>query len=71
MSKAKTAPVNYQALSQELESILLELQREDLDIDQAVAHYQRGLEVVQALEIYLKTAENNVKQLQVKFKAES
>jgi len=68
MSQTKSAPVNYQALNQELEAIMLELQREDLDIDKAVAHYQRGLEVVQALESYLKTAENNVKKLQAKFK---
>ena len=71
MSQAKSPSVNYQALSQELESIMLELQREDLDIDKAVAHYQRGLEVVQTLETYLKTAENKVKKLQAKFKTET
>ena len=59
---------NYKNLSQELEKILLELQREDLDIDAALKHHERGLEVIAALETYLKTAENSVKKLQAKFK---
>lgn len=71
MTQAKKTEANYQSLSQELEAIMLELQREDLDIDVALEHYQRGLEVVQTLETYLKTAENSVKKLQAKFKTTS
>jgi exodeoxyribonuclease VII small subunit len=66
---AKTA--NYQELKAELDSIMLELQREDLDVDEALKHYQRGLELVQALENYLKTAENKIKTLKASFNAES
>jgi exodeoxyribonuclease VII small subunit len=66
MAKSKP-PVNYETLKNELDDIMLELQREDLDVDKALEYYQRGLELVQALENYLKTAENTVKELKAKF----
>ena len=46
---------------------MLELQREDLDVDAALKYYERGLELVRQLEQYLKTAENRVVQLKAKF----
>lgn len=64
MAKAKPA---YGELTTELEAIMAELQREDLDIDDALKYYQRGLELVQQLEAYLDGAENNVQQLKTKF----
>jgi exodeoxyribonuclease VII small subunit len=57
---------SYQSLTQELETLLAELQHEDIDIDVALKHYQRGLELVQQLEDYLNTAENQVKELKAK-----
>ena len=66
MTQAKPG-VNYQQLSAELEAIMLELQREDLDVDVALEHYQRGLELVRELEAYLKTAGNKVTELKAKF----
>jgi len=59
--------VDYQALKSELDNIMLELQRENLDVDQALKYYERGLELVKDLEAYLKTAENRVQELKVKF----
>ena len=47
--------------------MMTELQREDLDVDAALRHYQRGLELVQQLQQYLETAENKVVELKVKF----
>lgn len=61
-------PTSYEALNRELEAILADLQRDDLDIDKALAHYQRGLELVKELEKYLKTAENKVSELKAKAK---
>ena len=61
------ASANYEELKTELDTIMLELQREDLGIDVALKHYQRGLELVQALEAYLKTAENKVQELKAAF----
>ena len=67
MSKVKTSKVNYQALRDELESVMAQLQAEELDVDQALSLYQRGLELVQQLDSYLKTAENTVRELKAKF----
>ncbi|HVI60762.1 MAG TPA: exodeoxyribonuclease VII small subunit [Candidatus Saccharimonadales bacterium] len=66
MPKAKPT---YEQLNNELEAILADLQREDLDVDEALRCYQRGLEVSRQLETYLKTAENKVRQLKAKFDA--
>ena len=67
MAKAQKPAADYEALSRELDEIMLALQQEELDVDKALAHYERGLELLQALEKYLKTAENKVKELQAKF----
>jgi len=67
MTQSKDLP-DYQSLSAELDAVMLELQREDLDVDTALKHYQRGLELVQQLEKYLATAENKVRQLKAQFK---
>lgn len=63
MPKAKRTP-NYQELKDELDTILENLQREDLDVDAALKDYQRGLELVRQMEAYLASAENTVKELQ-------
>jgi len=54
-------------MSMELEAILLELQESELDIEIAVKKYERGLELIAALEDYLKTAENRVTKLKAQF----
>ena len=64
---AQAKKVNYQKLNTELEQIMFELQREDLDIDLALKRYERGLVVIKELETYLETAENTVKELKTKF----
>ena len=66
---AKEVKQDYQALSSELEAIVLNLQLDSLDIDEAVKQYERGLELVAALEAYLKTAENKVIKLKAQFPA--
>ena len=58
---------SYQEWSAELNDILLELQQENLDVDVAIKHYERGLELVKELEKYLSDAENTVTKLKAKF----
>ena len=60
--------MNYQDMSAELDIIMVELQQGDLDVDAAMQKYERGLELVTALEKYLKTAENKVSKLKAQFK---
>lgn len=68
MSKAtKASEPNYQVLKTELESVMAQLQAEDLDVDKALNLYERGLELVRQLDNYLKTAENTVHELKARF----
>jgi len=67
MSTTKKSAKTYRELSQELETIVMELQRDDLDIDEALQSYARGLGIIKELETYLKTAENKVIKLQATF----
>jgi exodeoxyribonuclease VII small subunit len=64
----KPSKTSYESLKRELDEVMLALQQEDLDVDKALKHYERGLELVQSLENYLKSAENTVKELKAKFK---
>lgn len=61
----RTSP-NYQQLRDELDEVLVELQREDLDVDKALEYYRRGLELIKQLEKYLGGAENKVRDLKAK-----
>ncbi|MGZ6004822.1 MAG: exodeoxyribonuclease VII small subunit [Candidatus Saccharimonadales bacterium] len=59
--------INYQQLNQELEEILDSLQSSELDIDEAIKQYERGMTVVVELQSYLKQAENKVTNLKRNF----
>jgi exodeoxyribonuclease VII small subunit len=69
MTKSKQPEASYQELKSELDDIMDQLGREDLDIDKALDYYQRGIELVKQLEAYLKTAENKIQVLQATLKA--
>ncbi len=62
MSTEKT----YKELKNELDKILEVMQRDDIDVDEALRAYQRGMEVVTELEAYLKKAENKIVKLKAK-----
>jgi exodeoxyribonuclease VII small subunit len=55
--------LSYTELSEELDKVMADLERGDLDIDEAVRCYERGLQIVRELEDYLKSAENKVTEL--------
>lgn len=57
----------YLGLKQELDEVLDSLQREDIDIDEAMKAYERGMELVTLLEAQLKLAENKIVKLKTKF----
>jgi exodeoxyribonuclease VII small subunit len=59
--------IDYAALQSELDELLSGMQGEDTDVDQAIKDYARGLEIIQQLEAYLKTAENTVRELKASF----
>ncbi|HTE21683.1 MAG TPA: exodeoxyribonuclease VII small subunit [Candidatus Limnocylindria bacterium] len=55
-----TAKIDYAALSAELDALVAQLQSADLDVNEAVKAYERGMAIVKELDQYLKTAENKV-----------
>ena len=61
---AKSSEPNYQELNAQLEAILSQLENGQLDVDEAIKQYEKGMEIVKELEKYLKTAENKVKKVQ-------
>lgn len=62
---------DYKALSAELDEILGKLQSSDLDVDEAVRAYTRGMEISKQLETYLKEAENKVTKIKADWAARS
>lgn len=60
---------DYNLLSQELATIVAQLQSEDASIDDSLKQYERGLVLIKHLEAYLKTAENKITELQAAFAA--
>jgi exodeoxyribonuclease VII small subunit len=60
-----TKEPDYQTLREELDSILDELQNSEIDIEQALSHYQRGQEIVKQLQTFLSQAENKITKLKV------
>jgi exodeoxyribonuclease VII small subunit len=58
--------VDYRELTGELEAIVSALNEDNIDVDDAMQKYARGLEIITALEKYLKTAENKIEKLSTK-----
>ncbi len=66
----KISKPTYQTLSDELESLLADMQDDSLDIDQALEQYERGLELISQLEKHLQTAETKIITLRAKASGE-
>lgn len=58
---------NYRDLSSELDDVLNKLQSGELDIDEAVQLYERGMGIIKELEDYLKSTENKVNKIKASF----
>ncbi len=59
--------INYKQLNKELDEILAKLRSPDLDVDDAVLLYQRGMQITKELELYIKNATNKVSKIKAKF----
>lgn len=62
-----TTKQQYATMQAELEKILAWFEGDDLDIDKATEQYKRALQLVADMEVYLKTAENNVTKIKQQF----
>ncbi|MFI5270750.1 MAG: exodeoxyribonuclease VII small subunit [Candidatus Saccharimonadales bacterium] len=65
--KTKEEESSYSELKKELNDVLERLQSDNLDIDEAMELYERGLEVITILSTQLKEAENTIKKLNSTF----
>lgn len=59
-AKLSDTPVNYIQLSEELDALLERLESGDLNVDEAVAAYERGTEILKSLQRYLEQSEQRV-----------
>jgi exodeoxyribonuclease VII small subunit len=67
---AEKKPANtYQQLSDELNRLIEWFESDQLNLDEAVDKYEQAMELLQKMENHLKTAENKVKKIAVKFDA--
>jgi exodeoxyribonuclease VII small subunit len=51
---------SYRILNEELEEVIQKLQSEGLDVDEVVKEYQKGINLVETMEKYLKSAKNKI-----------
>jgi len=57
---------DYQTLSARLDEVLAAMQAPDITVDEAIALYKEGSGLVEALQKYLKDAENRITKLSTK-----
>lgn len=57
-------PASYEAAVAELESIVAAMERDDLPLEQALTHYQRGIALLRHCQQTLEAAEQKVKVLE-------
>lgn len=65
-SKPKSNASFQQRLA-DLNAIVAWFETEDMDIDEALKQYEKGLELIKELNDYLKTAKNKVEAIKLKF----
>jgi exodeoxyribonuclease VII small subunit len=65
----KTTAKTYQQLSDELNGLIEWFESDAVNLDEAVAKYEQAMELLKQMEQHLKTAENRVKKINVRFDA--
>ncbi len=68
-AKSPSTKKDYQTLNAELESVLVELQQPDVQVDDAVKLYEKGMKLVQELETFVAQAENKLIKVQLQMGA--
>ncbi len=64
-----TKKTDYQALTAELEEIINWFESDEVNLDEAVIKYEKAQELIKQIEAYLKTTENRIKKINLKFGA--
>jgi exodeoxyribonuclease VII small subunit len=66
----KSQSKTYQQLSDELNRLIEWFESDALNLDEAVEKYEQAMTLLKQMEEHLKTAENKVKKISVRFDAE-
>ncbi len=61
----QTKKTDYTSLNDELESIIYHMQTGELGLDETMALYKRGTEIVKQMRKYLQTAQNQIKKVRL------
>jgi exodeoxyribonuclease VII small subunit len=67
MTKNSKKLVTYKELTDKLDKNLAWFESDDIDLDSAVDKYQETIQQIEAMEAYLKTAQNKIKKIATKF----
>ncbi len=62
----KKTKINYRQLNEELSEIILWFESGEADVDEALAKYEKAQKIISEIEDYLKSAENQLRKLNVK-----
>ncbi len=63
MPKQQVREFNFSKAYHELEELVSEFEKGELEIDQALPKFERGVQLAQELKIYLKTVGNKVEKI--------
>lgn len=70
MAKAKPTR-SYQQMADQLAGLIDWFESDEVSLDEAVAKYEQAMDLLKEMEDYLKTAENKIKKINLKFDGES
>jgi exodeoxyribonuclease VII small subunit len=62
------SPLDFRKSYQELEQIVAWFEGDDLDLDESLAKFERGLELAAACQARLKLAENRILEIRERFR---
>lgn len=67
MAKKADSKKSYRELSDELAKLMDWFESGDVDLEEAIANYQKAMKLIGELEDYLKNAENEIKKITANF----
>ena len=67
MTVKKLKPLNFAQAFEELEAITAWFEKEEVDLDEGLKKFERGLELAKACKDKLSEVENKVKEIKEKF----
>jgi exodeoxyribonuclease VII small subunit len=67
MAQTKKTTRNYQAMAAELAGYIEWFESDAVNLDEAIKKYEQAMELLEEMEKYLKSAQNKISKIRVKF----